>query len=568
MIINRDDNITGVKSTESAKVQLSNMIGMQSVKDVLEAYDVRNKQSTANLKYLTTSRLSPNLPLPEKKDEMIHFVLTGNPGTGKTTVAKLLGQMFYEMGYLESGHVVEVNRSQLIGEYIGQTAIKTADYIQKAMGGVLFIDEAYALIRSNQDYFGQEAIDTLMKAMVQYKGKFIVVASGYPKEMGAFLDSNPGLQIRFTEKIHIEDYTAEEMYEILLFHAKKNSVRFSNELLQKLPNFCENWVKSANENWGNAREAVVLINHMIRNWKKDADAKSIVEDGQTIGILEEKHIPETLLDNLRPAEERCAEVIAKLNAMIGLEEVKQTFEKLRLCMISGDMENPGHYLFTGNPGTGKTTVAKLLGQMFYEMRYLSSGHLITVHPTQLIGEYIGQTGMKTANYIKKAMGGVLFIDEAYALIRSNQDYFGQEAIDTLVEAMDLYKDKFIVVMSGYPKEMDDFLDSNPGLQSRINEEIHIEDYTAEEMYEILLFHVTKNSFRFSDELLQKLPNFCENWINSANENWGNAREAVVLINHMIRNWKKDADAKSIVEDGQTIGILEEKHISETLLDNL
>lgn len=274
------------------------MIEMQSVKDVLEAYDVRNKQSTANYTDLTEIRLSPNLPKTEKKAEMIHFVLTGKPGTGKTTVAKLLGQMFYEMGYLESGHVVEVNRSQLIGEYIGQTAIKTADYIQKAMGGVLFIDEAYALMRSNQDYFGQEAIDTLIKAMFQYKGKFIVVASGYLKEMDDFLNSNPALQSRINEKIHIEDYTAEEMYAILLFQATKNSFRFSGELLKKLPNFCENWVNSANENWGNAREAVVLINHMIRNWKKDADAKSIVEDGQTIGILEEKHIPETLLDNL------------------------------------------------------------------------------------------------------------------------------------------------------------------------------------------------------------------------------------------------------------------------------
>ncbi|MDY3676947.1 MAG: AAA family ATPase [Catenibacterium mitsuokai] len=300
MTINRDDNITGVKSTESAKEQLFNMIGMQSVKDVLEAYDVRDKQSTSNYTDLTASRLNPNLPKTEKKAEMIHFVLTGNPGTGKTTVAKLIGQMFYEMGYLESGHVVEVNRSQLIGEYIGQTAIKTAGYIQRAMGGVLFIDEAYTLKRSddNDHDFGQEAIDTLLKAMDQYKGKFIVVAVGYPKEMDTFINSNPGLQRRLTEKIHIEDYTAEEMYEILLLHAKKNSVKFSDELLQKLPNFCENWVNSADEKWGNAREAVVLINHMIRNWKKDADAKSIVEDGQTIGILEEKHIPESLLDNL------------------------------------------------------------------------------------------------------------------------------------------------------------------------------------------------------------------------------------------------------------------------------
>lgn len=103
--------------------------------------------------------------------------------------------------------------------------------------------------------------------------------------MDTFNNSNSGLQRRFTEKFHIEDYAAEEMYEILLFHAKKNLVRFSVELLQKLPNFCENWVDSANESRDNAREAVVLIEHMIRNWKNDAEAKSIVEDGQTIGIL-------------------------------------------------------------------------------------------------------------------------------------------------------------------------------------------------------------------------------------------------------------------------------------------
>ena len=154
------------------------------------------------------SRLSPNLPKTEKKAEMIHFVLTGNPGTGKTTVAKLIGQMFYEMGYLKSGQLVELYPTQLIGGVYWTNCYENSRLYTKSYGGVLFIDEAYTLKRSNQNGFGQEAIDTLMKAMDQYKGNFIVVVAGYRKEVDTFNNSNSGLQRRFTEKIHIEDYTA------------------------------------------------------------------------------------------------------------------------------------------------------------------------------------------------------------------------------------------------------------------------------------------------------------------------------------------------------------------------
>ena len=477
--------LVGVKKPDSAKKQLEQLIGMQSVKDVLESYDVGDRPSTANIKYLTASRLSPNLPMPEKKSEMIHFVITGNPGTGKTTVAKLLGQMFYEMGYLESGHLIKVTRKDLVAGYVGQTAIKTADCIQKALGGVLFIDEAYSLKSSenNDGDFGIEAINTLLEAMTDYEGKFIVVVAGYPKEMETFINSNSGLQSRFTEKIHIEDYTAEEMHEILQFHAKRNSVKFSDDLSEKLFNFCENWVNLADESWGNAREAENLIKHMIRSWKKDSKAKSVIEDGQTIGILEERHIPENLLDNLKPVEDMRAETLASLNAMIGLEKVKKTIEKLRRRIIAGDQTNPGHYLYTGNPGTGKTTVARYMGQILRNLELLKRGHLIEYTASKLISEYYHTYNGDFDKLANRALNGVLFIDEAHQLGNSEA---GIEIIRAMVPYMENNRKNISIILAGYDDGISELLKVDDGLESRFEERIHFENYTGEELCKILI----------------------------------------------------------------------------------
>lgn len=567
--------LVGVKKPDSAKKQLSNMIGMQSVKDALKDYDIGNKPLTANFKYMTASRLSPNLSQPEKKDEMIHFVLTGNPGTGKTTVAKLLGQMFYEMGYLEYGHVVEVDRSKLVAEYIGQTAVKTTNCIQEAMGGVLFIDEAYTLKRSNDNDrdFGQEAIDTLLKAMDQYKGKFIVVAAGYPKEMDIFINSNPGLQRRFTEKIHIEDYTAEEMYEILLFHAKKNSVKFSDELSQKLPKFCDNWVNSADENWGNAGEAVKLIEHMIRIWKKDSKAKSVVEDVQTIGILEENHIPKDYRKFLKVKlrkEETSTSAMEEIDNLIGFEDVKARLRdliSLKDTAIKYDREDlledlNFHWVLRGNPGTGKTTVAKLIGKVYKELGLLSRGHTVETTRAELVAEYEGQTAVKTKKCIERAMGGILFIDEAYSLKRSSSmnDPFGQEAIDTLLERMSALNGKFAVIAAGYPKEMDRFLDSNPGFQSRFGEDFLLKDYTSEELTKIFEMKCNSKKFFLEDETRDLITKIFGNMIKAKLKNWANGRVAENLEKDMRKVWAKNPKLKQDSDSGEMISYYTKDHI--------
>lgn len=539
--------VIGVKKPVPAKLQLEHMIGMQSVKIALENYDIGNKPSTANLKYLTASRLRPNLPFPEKKDEMIHFVLTGNPGTGKTTVAKLLGQMFYEMGYLESGHVIEVDREKLVAGYIGQTAIKTTECIQKAMGGVLFIDEAYTLKKSEDDDhdFGQEAIDTLLKAMDQYKGKFIVVAAGYPREMETFINSNPGLQRRFTEKIHIEDYTAEEMHQILLLHAKNNSARFSKELAPKLPNFCENWVNLADENWGNAGEAVKLIEHIVRNWKKDPKAQSVVDDGISYSILEERHIPENFVENLRPVEEMRVESLSRLNAMTGLEGVKQTVEKLRRRMLSGDMKMPGHYLFTGNPGTGKTTVARYMGQILRNLGLLKRGHLIEYTASDLMAEVFNQKNHGDFYQVaKRAFGGVLFIDEAYELEKDTTGR-GAPILAALLPFMENNREDICIIMAGYENEIDDLLRTNPGFNGRFTETIHFENYSGAELCSILMDMLKDKGIEaddgFKENVLRALTRYVD--IHGKDDDFANAR----YVRNVFMPGALDAQTNRLIE---------------------
>lgn len=489
-VLKPDDcfKVGGVKKPQSAKEQLEQMIGMQSVKTALANYETGNKPSTDNMKYLTSSRLQPDLPAPNKKEEMIHFVLTGNPGTGKTTVARLIGQLFYEMGYLESGHVVEVDREKLVGQYIGETAIKTREQIEQAMGGVLFVDEAYSLKRDPNDNrdFGQEAIDTLLKSMDQDKGKFIVVAAGYPREMELFMNSNPGLQRRFTEKIQIDDYTPDEMRQIVLLHARLNSFMFSEELGAKLPDFCENWVNTADENWGNAGEAVRLIEQMGRNWKKDPQAKSGEQDGKTVGILEERHVPQGLAQNLRPVEELRKEALNRLNAMTGLEGVKRTVEKLRRRMLSGDMKEPGHYLFVGNPGTGKTTVARIMGQILRNLGLLKRGHLVEYTASNLMAEVFNRDNNGDFGAIaKKAMGGVLFIDEAYELQKDTTGR-GAPILAALLPFMENNRKDICIILAGYENEIDDLLRTNPGFSGRFTETILFENYTGAELCSILL----------------------------------------------------------------------------------
>jgi SpoVK/Ycf46/Vps4 family AAA+-type ATPase len=219
----------------------------------------------------------------------LHLVFTGNPGTGKTTIARLLSEIYRSLGILSKGQLVEVDRSGLVGGYVGQTAIKTTEVLEKAMGGVLFIDEAYALTENRgENDFGQEAVDTILKAMEDHRDDLIVIVAGYPKLMERFLESNPGLRSRFNKFIHFPDYTPEEMLGIFKMRCAKDGFRCSEACLAEAQRFLTARCENKGENFANGRDVRNYLEKAILNQaNRLAELSEISDDALTTLEIED-----------------------------------------------------------------------------------------------------------------------------------------------------------------------------------------------------------------------------------------------------------------------------------------
>ena len=481
------------KPTKSGLERLDDLVGLVNVKDEI-------KKITNYLK-IQKMREQENLPTTSMS---YHLVFTGNPGTGKTTVARIIAQIYKELGVLSKGQLIETDRSGLVSGYVGQTAIKTHDMIERAKGGVLFIDEAYSLSGSGDTDYGQEAIDTLIKGMEDYRNDLVVIVAGYNDQMRHFIDSNPGLESRFNRFIDFPDYTGQEMLEIFLKHAERDKYTVDNEVKDALLDYYNELYEKRTEDFSNGR---LVRNHYEKVISNQASRLA------SIDVVNKPMLTEIAVEDLGielEDKQSLDAVMAELNALIGLTSVKDNInDMINLIKVQQARKEKGlatpsinmHLVFTGNPGTGKTTVARLIGKIYKALGLLSKGQMIETDRSGLVAGYVGQTAIKTKDVIKQAEGGVLFIDEAYTLASGGNNDFGQEAIDTLLKAMEDKRSNMVVIVAGYPDLMRKFINSNPGLESRFNQYIDFPDYNTDEMTELFLKLCSDNQYSLEDEAL-------------------------------------------------------------------
>ncbi len=507
------------RTLDEALAELDSLVGLKEVKAEIH--------KLVNYTKVVQARKQQGLKVPSIS---YHCVFTGNPGTGKTTVARILGDIYRELGILKSGHLVETDRSGLVGSYVGETAIKTNKLIDSALDGVLFIDEAYALAGGGKSDYGAEAIATLLKRMEDDRDKLVVVVAGYSKEMRAFLDANSGMRSRFNRYINFPDYSAEELAEMFRMRAKKNQFILSPELDAALVPYMKKATRHPDPQFGNGR--------FVRNVFETAVERQALRLGSETDLSKEQLMTLTLADldpNANQAAEKeptLQEVLAELDQLIGMKSVKAEVRKMaEFCQISQEREKAGmknanlsyHCVFIGNPGTGKTTVARIMAKIFKALGILDKGHLVETDRSGLVAEYVGQTAAKTNAIIDSALGGVLFIDEAYTLVNGGKSDYGQEAIATLLKRMEDDRDRLIVIVAGYPDEMKKFIDANPGLSSRFTRYIDFPDYNTRELADIFRLYAKRNQYKLAPEFDQNLVGCMAYLTRDRDRNFGNGR---------------------------------------------
>lgn len=477
---------------------LKKMVGLANLKKEMDIFVNRVKYNKARRESGIEVRSMP-----------LHAVFLGNPGTGKTTVAKLMGRIFYDMGLLSKGHVCLEERSTLIGKYYGSEEEKVQQALEKAAGGVLFIDEAYQLyIKDDPKDPGKRALEALLTTLSdETKRDIVIILAGYTRPMLDLLNANPGLKSRFPNVFRFNDYDEDELMQIADYYLEEHAYKITEDAREAMYHLVKQACMQRDEKFGNGR----YIHNLLDNKIIPALALRLVRDGLLNDLDQLNTIRKEDVVQPEPAEDIVQ--LGELNAMVGLEGLKKNIishlNLIRFLKMRNDLGKYSvfpmlHMVFIGNPGTGKTTVADLIGEIYHSLGLLSSGHIIQANRSVLISNHIGGTEQKTKDVIESARGGVLIIDEADTLCSESKDDFGPRVLETIIQFVSGNPSDILLILTGYPGKIEPVIEKYPLIKSCFPNVFYFEDYTTGELIRIAEKSVGKSGFRFSSDALNVL----------------------------------------------------------------
>lgn len=509
------------------------MIGMESVKEQLDKI-----YQAVKMQLLREKILRERGEEVKESEKGYNFILLGNPGTGKTTVARIIAQILYDIKIRTSDSFIEIERSGVVSDHVGGTENRMREILSKVEGGTLFVDEAYALYKEDSDTdFGQEAIDVLMKDMEDHRNSYSVIMAGYKEPMMNMIkNANSGFGSRFSYYIELPDYSDEALIEIAHKHIEKQKF-VAGEGVDAAIKKCIAHDK-LDHTFGNARYVRELVHRAIENQSQRLTKQGNYEN-EELFLLKAEDFWQGVWE-----EEGVDKYLAELNGLTGLQSVKEEVNSLiNLITVQKEMERRGmesamdfgtlHMAFKGNPGTGKTTVARIIGKLYAALGVLKRGDVfVECTRADLVGKFQGHTAANVKKVVESALGGILFIDEAYSLVQGDGDSFGREAVDTLVAEMENNRKNLVVIFAGYTQDLDEFFQNNQGLKSRVPKELFFQDYNLNELYEIGISMMKSKKLLLTEAAEEAFRASLVN--NSMMENFGNARGVRNLVDSIQR----------------------------------